>query len=416
MNRVVRFGFLLLSICLVLAWAIPAFAAPTLAKVESQVTVLQDGRLQVKYRLTFVDDDKRGQITTFGPIDAGHSQLEAHLEHDGQTTPVSMVPLGGDKYRAEFEIQTQAGGTYTLEVRYLVNRYLDTTTIDGVPYRVLAWAPPQWALPIDEEIVTFIFPIELPADITQPEQVTDQVVNDARLFVKKDVVSSFDRWVYYPTPDEATGKEWLSLFVSKNNLPANYHLVVSDVFLPADYFSATFTPEPTPFAPPAQLATPAPIPPGPVSEKKSPIGLLIGLATGGGLLLAGGIVFGVMRWVAPKAAPEGYEAPEIEIETFEQPGLVPDLEAIEAALYIGDTAKVLTLVILGLVQKRVVTVLNRKPLQLEVTNPSLAMEDYEQALVDGIADDGTLPQATIDRVLRLISARLQRKMWNADAQ
>ena len=31
------------------------------------------------------------------------------------------------------------------------------------------------------------------------------------------------------------------------------------------------------------------------------------------LLLAGGIVYGTMRWVAPKPVPEGYQAPEIEI-------------------------------------------------------------------------------------------------------
>ena len=146
------------------------------------------------------------------------------------------------------------------------------------------------------------------------------------------------------------------------------------------------------------------------------MGLLVALAAGGGLALAGGIVYGTMRWVAPKPAPEGYEAPEIEIETFEQPGLVPDLEAIEAALYIGDTAKVLTLIILGLVQRGVLTILNKKPLQLEVSNPDLPLEDYEQALVDGIADDGTLPQQTIDRVMRVVSARLQKKIWNADAQ
>ena len=88
----------------------------------------------------------------------------------------------------------------------------------------------------------------------------------------------------------------------------------------------------------------------------------------------------------------------------------------EAALYIGDTAKVLTLVILGLVQRGALTLLNKSPLQLEVTNPNLPLEDYEQVLVDGIADDGTIPQATINRLMRIISTRLQQKIWNADAE
>ncbi len=123
-----------------------------------------------------------------------------------------------------------------------------------------------------------------------------------------------------------------------------------------------------------------------------------------------------IRLVSPKAAPEEYQAPEIEIETFAQPGVVPDLDAIEAALYIGDTAKVITLVIMALSQRGVLTALNRRPLQLEVTNPDLEMADYERALVAGIADDGTLPQATIERVMALLSARLQKKMWNADPE
>ena len=305
MSKAVRLGFLLLTLTLVMFWAIPAHAAPALTEIHSQVTVLEDGRLQIKYRLTFVDDDSRTQIATMGPFDPGHTQLEAHLEYDGEQTPVRMVPLGENKYRAEFEIKTQPGGTYTVEVRYLVNSYLDTTVIDGLPYRVVAWAPPQWGLPIEEQIVTFIFPIELPPEITTPEQVTDEIVNKARIFVDQDVVGQFDRWIYYPTPDEASGKNWLSLYVSSQNLAANAHFVVSGVYLPADYFAATFTPEPTTLPLPASVATATPTPPPP-PQKKSPIGLLLALAAGGGLALAGGIVYGTLRWVAPKPAPEGY--------------------------------------------------------------------------------------------------------------
>jgi len=287
MSKGVRFGILLLVVLSSTLLATPVFAAPAITQVQSQLTVLQDGRLQVKYHLTFVDDDSRTQITTIGPFDRGHSQIEALLEHNGERTPVTMVPLGDDKYRAEFAIKTQPGATYTIEIGYQVNTYLDTTTIDGLPYRVVAWAPPQWALPIDEQIVTFIFPIELAPEISQPELVTDEIVDNARIAVSEKIVSEFDRWIYYPTPDQATGKNWLSLYTSKAGLPANAHYLVSDIFLPADFFSATSTPEPSPFAPPAQVATATPLSPPP--ERRSPIGLLIGLAVGGGLLLAGGI-------------------------------------------------------------------------------------------------------------------------------
>jgi uncharacterized caspase-like protein len=83
---------------------------------------------------------------------------------------------------------------------------------------------------------------------------------------------------------------------------------------------------------------------------------------------------------------------------------------------IGDTSKVLTLVIMGLAQRGVVTMLGNKPLQIEATDPTQEMAGYEQALVEGIAEDGTLPKATIDKVMALVSAQLQQKMWNADPQ
>lgn len=58
---------------LVMVLAVPVHAAPTITQVHSQVAVLQDGRLQVRYRLTFEDDASRTQITTIGPFDPGHS-------------------------------------------------------------------------------------------------------------------------------------------------------------------------------------------------------------------------------------------------------------------------------------------------------------------------------------------------------
>ena len=79
MNRAVRLGFLALVLSFLLIWTIPIHAAPTLTQVHSQLTVLQDSRLQVKYRLTFVDDGSRTQITTIGPFDRGHTQIEAAI-------------------------------------------------------------------------------------------------------------------------------------------------------------------------------------------------------------------------------------------------------------------------------------------------------------------------------------------------
>ena len=68
MKRSVRFAPLFLAIWLI-AWVVPVLAAPSLTQIQSQVTILEDGRLQVTYRLTFVDDASRSQINTLGPFD-----------------------------------------------------------------------------------------------------------------------------------------------------------------------------------------------------------------------------------------------------------------------------------------------------------------------------------------------------------
>ena len=100
------------------------------------------------------------------------------------------------------------------------------------PYRAIGWAPFQWALPV-----------AAPGDPLHPagraprrdqasrgcdrrhrRSQTGLVVNDT---------SDFDRWVYFATPDEQSGKVWLSLFVAKDDLPAEYHMV-PQFFLPGE--------------------------------------------------------------------------------------------------------------------------------------------------------------------------------------
>ena len=223
MKRTIRFGLLFLVVLVLTSPVVRAQGPPTITEVNSQVVVLEDSNLDVKYRLTFWESEPRDKITTMGPFDAGHRILDAHLEHDGQETPVSLASKGGGFYTVPFGLSTKPDREYTVQVHYRVERALDVTEIDGVEHRVLAWAPIQWSLYIGEQIVTFILPIELPSDVTQPEQVTDELVDRAAIVVDDANVSSFDRWVYYPTPDEASGKNWLSIYISKKNVPPEYH-------------------------------------------------------------------------------------------------------------------------------------------------------------------------------------------------
>ena len=227
---------LLLTSVLLLLIGAPVLAAPTIPTINNQVTVLSDGTLNVRYQLTFLENESRNKITTLGPFDPGHQMLEAKLDYGGGSTPIDLVSQGDNKYTANFGMSTQPGETYTVTLRYQVNRPLDATNVNDQPYRVFAWSPPEWALPIGEEIVTVITPIELAADITQPEQVTNSIVEKAGLLENASNKAAFDRWVYYPTPDSASGKNYLSLYISKKNLPANGKFPVN-FFIPGRYFA-----------------------------------------------------------------------------------------------------------------------------------------------------------------------------------
>lgn len=413
MNKIWRhLTLMVLLLGLLLGWTAPSRAAepPLLLKVESQVALQSDGALDIKYRLTFREVDVRSGITTMGPFDAGHTILDATIEDGGATRPVTLRSQGNGLYGVDFGFTTQPSRDYTVQVHYTAPARLDQTTYNGEAYRVLAWAPIQWALPIQEQVVTFILPIELPADITQPEQVTDDLVNQAGLVVDDATVARFDRWVYYPTPDEASGKIWLSVYISRKNLSPQ-----------ADFMPKLYIPERHLTLAPAGAQDAPPVIPVEEGDAAAPVttgdvaaaAICFGCP---GALLAALIGFFAFRWTRPKQPKPVYQAPAIEIETFEQPGTVPDLSMIEAALYIGDATKVITLIIMQLAGRGIVTVLNHKPLQLEVTPTSEPLENYERALLDGIADDGTLGQPAVDRVLQLLTARLQSKLWNADSQ
>lgn len=413
MDRIKRSLVLLtLWLVLLLGGALPVHAAepPQLLKAESQVALQSDGNLDIKYRLTFREVDVRSGITTIGPFDMGHTILDSTIEEGGTTRPVQLRSQGGNLYGVDFGFNTEPGQDYTVLIHYSAPARLDQTTYKGEAYRVLAWAPFQWALPIEEQIVTFILPIELPADVIKPEQVTSDLVSATGLTVNSSVVERFDRWVYYPTPDETTGKVWLSLYISKENLSPQADFTPS-IYIPERHL--TLAPAGAEDVIPGGGTVPTPEPTGLTAREWATAGLCFGCP---GLAIVGLIGFFAFRWTRPKQPKPVYQAPAIEIETYEQPGKVPDLSMIEAALYIGDTTKVLTLILMQLTARDVIAVLNHKPLQLEVHSADAPLEDYEKALIDGIADDGTLSQSAVDHVLQLLTAHLQSKLWNADSQ
>ncbi len=354
-----------------------AQAPVTLNKSDYYITVLQDGRLRVKWELTFTEHESgRDRIRELAPLDSPHTLLESYGTGPDGRFGVSLQPTGvPNVYAAVFTQRTTINAQYTITVRYEVDRSVfDPTTIDGEDYRVIGWASGQWELAIEVLSATFVLPIELPADITKPEQVTDAVVNQAG--VKVGDLSTFNRWVYFPTPDETTGKNWLSIYVEQKAVP------IRGQIRPPFYLRASVIP--------TTRETVIPIRPTPGATSVIPGGLTSGdsrttlalvccVGLGIGLLVVLIIVWALRRRKPKKSV---YEPPEIEIETFETPGVVPDLSAIETAFYIGNSARTVTLIVLALSNRGVVNIVNRNPLQLEVLKSDEPVRSSRLALCD----------------------------------
>jgi hypothetical protein len=81
-------------------------------------------------------------ITTIGPLTR---PLPDRSQPGARGRESAAVGARGDGVPRRAPIET-CRGTYILQVRYPVERWVDSTVIDGVPYRVVL-APPQWACP-----------------------------------------------------------------------------------------------------------------------------------------------------------------------------------------------------------------------------------------------------------------------------
>lgn len=144
--RLVRVLLVVAGLSLRLVGHAGAAGPPTITKVESQVTVLSDGALDIKYRLTFRETESRGGITTMGRFDPNREMLDYHIEHEGQESPITMNSKGDGYYGVDFGFNTKSGSDYTVYIHYRVTNALDETSIGGEAYRVLEWSPIEWNL------------------------------------------------------------------------------------------------------------------------------------------------------------------------------------------------------------------------------------------------------------------------------
>ena len=138
---------ILAVLCLLAAFA---WTSPTLAQgdpvrldlADSYVVVLNDGRLDVRYTLTFTElESGRDRIRQIGTFPQPHTIVSASGE--GPSGAFRVTLSGGPQYyEARFGQSTKRGEQYKVTIRYTVDRSVfAATTFQGQPYRAIAWAP-----------------------------------------------------------------------------------------------------------------------------------------------------------------------------------------------------------------------------------------------------------------------------------
>ncbi|HUV94324.1 MAG TPA: hypothetical protein VMX14_05770, partial [Anaerolineae bacterium] len=185
MRRIAMASLILVVLLFVTAPFVVLAQPVSLDKVFVYVVVLNDGRLNVRYTLSFTElESGRDKISEMGPFPQDHTIISSSGK--GPDGPFTVSLSGGPQsYQVNFENRTRKGEQYDVTVQYTVDRSVfDETKVEGQPYRAIGWAPFQWSLPIGSQEIQYVLPIELPPGITEAEQVTDEIVDATRLLVE----------------------------------------------------------------------------------------------------------------------------------------------------------------------------------------------------------------------------------------
>lgn len=181
----------------------------TLEETKFHATILQDGKLEVLYTITFTEHQNRDRIRAIGQFIEPMTFIESWGVYGGKKFEVTMNNNGGGYYAAVFEIRTEPEKKYVINIRYRIDKpVVSGTKYDGKDYTAFWWPPIQWGLPIKKQVVQIITPVEIPAKYKKAEQIKDDLVNSTGLIANSDTVKKNDRWIYYPSLWK--GKNYLS--------------------------------------------------------------------------------------------------------------------------------------------------------------------------------------------------------------
>jgi len=164
MRRIVLACLMVLALLTFVGGALAQGDPVTINNVDVYVVVLSDGRLDVRYTLTFTENEAgRDRITEMGPFTQPHTIVSASGSGPDGAFTVNLT-RGPEFYQLNFERPTRRGEQYEVQVRYEIDRSVfDDTQIEGQPYRVIGWAPFEWSLPIERQEIRYILPLLLSA-------------------------------------------------------------------------------------------------------------------------------------------------------------------------------------------------------------------------------------------------------------
>ncbi|RLG40978.1 MAG: hypothetical protein DRO05_05055, partial [Thermoproteota archaeon] len=388
--------WLILAIFLIISGLVNQAASQvTIEEVVVWIVLRSDGTMEVEYNLTFMEHDSRDRVRKLGPFEDDHSIESAVIVHNSEIREVSLSKVDESFYSVIFGFKTSPGEEYTVSIRYEVNKpVVIEKEMFGKQYVIFSWAPFQWELPIKNETIMIVMPVELPPEIARPEQITQELIDN--LGVGYGDLTEY-RWSFYPTVDKVSGRSWLSIYISKTDLEPRYHFLV-ELYIPSVYF--TLAPSPT--APPVPTEAPGPL--------ASYGWAIIGAAT---LIMCGSLFMYLSRRRRRPEFPP-YEPPEIEIETFEVPEKVPELDPPEAALLISSADRVITLIALGLMEKGIIKITSLEPPKYSVNAQELEksrkeLKKYELKFIEAIRDDGSIDEEELRSILREVAYSLNEK-------
>ena len=194
----------LLGLALLLAGGLPARvrAAPVeLLLSDSQAFLQDDGGMDVIYTLRFRELESRSAIRKVGQFYQPLVFTRAWIEGGGSRATASLTSLGGGYYRVEFPgLTTRRGQVYRLVLHLrLYRRFADPTSAGDQQLLAVWFNPVRWELPVEKSVIRLVLPLELPAGLEKPEDITPQMVDALGVQTNAANLAQQDQWAWVYT-------------------------------------------------------------------------------------------------------------------------------------------------------------------------------------------------------------------------